>query len=370
MSESLNQEIEACVALLGSGKFEEALPRLAACRAVQPGNPHLPRLMGEALIHLGRYAESAPLLMESLKLQPGLAALRALAYAVREGGDPADIDRLCRRYEALAEGDYDLLGLWGYALNRVGRPAEAEPRLRRALELKPDFAMAHHNLACSLTQLGRMEEAVAAFSAFARPWTGTTAQSHSVQALDAVATNYDGNTLHQYFSDRLLRLMQQTCPGRRMGRVLELGTGTGLLASRLPASATRVDGVELSSAMLAQARARGVYHSLIEGALPGILETVEGPYDTILSSCVLYHFADLDPFFAQAVRLLAPDGVFAFSVDPMTDDHDIGITHAGEYAHSRAYLRRLAVAHGLREAAMEVDLHRGPPGFWCVFRTD
>lgn len=369
MTENLNREIEACVALLGAGQFTDALPRLAVCRAAQPDNPHLPRLMGEALIHMGRHAEAAQLLMESLRLGPGLAALRALAYTVREAGDISDIDRLCRRYEVLVDQDYDLLGLWGYALNREGRPGEAEPRLRRALELKPDFVMAHHNLACSLTQMGRMEEAVSAFSAFVGPWDGLAAPTHALQALDAVAKDYDGNTLHQYFSGRLLRLVQETFPGRRMGRVLELGTGTGLLATRLPASATRVDGIELAPAMLAQARARGAYHTLIEGALPDALDKMEGPYDTILSSCVLYHFADLEPFFAQAARLLVSEGCFAFSVDPLTDDREVGITHAGEYAHSRGYLRRLAAAHGLREAMITVDLHRGPPGFWCAFRT-
>lgn len=368
MTAALDHEIEACVALLGAGGYAEALTRLAACRAAQPDNPHLPRLMGEAMIHLGRHAEAAPLLVDSLRLQPGLAALRALAYVVREAGNPADIDQLCRRFEALVQQDFDLLGLWGYTLNRLGRPTEAEPVLRRSLALKPDFAMAHHNLACCLTQQGRMEEAVAAYASFLRPWNGGEAVPHGVEALDAVARGYDGNTLHQSFSERLVRLHQETFPGRRLRRVLELGTGTGLLASRLPASATQVDGIELSPAMLAQARARGVYQTLIQGALPGVLETVEGPYDSILSSCVLYHFADLEPFFRQAARLLAGDGVFAFSVDPTTDDHDIAMTHAGEFAHSRTYLRRLAAAHGLREVVIEVDLHRGPPGFWCAFR--
>ena len=47
-----------------------------------------------------------------------------------------------------------------HSLN-LGNPEEAEARLRRAIELKPDYAEAHYNLANALGAQGKLEEAVA-----------------------------------------------------------------------------------------------------------------------------------------------------------------------------------------------------------------
>ncbi|EME70931.1 methyltransferase [Paramagnetospirillum caucaseum] len=368
MSEGLEQDIELSVNLIRAGRLDDALALLERCRAAQPDNPNIPRLIGEALVHAGRNLDACAPLVASLRLQPTPPGLRALLIAQFNLNDNQGIIDGCSHFRDMAWEDADIVGLWGFALNNTGRFAEAVDVLRRALELHPDAFKPRRNLSFSLAYLGRMEEAVEAFGGALPPWGGGGEETRPVEQLDAVAQGYDANSLHDSFSVRLLRLYMETFPGRRLKRVLELGTGTGLLASRLPASATRVDGVELSPAMLAQARARKVYDLLIEGAMPGILASVEGPYDTILSSCVLYHFADLRPFFAEAARLLEPGGAFAFSVDCMVDAHEIAVTNPGEYAHSRPYLRRLAVATGFREAAIEIDVHRGPPGFWCAFK--
>ena len=47
---------------------------------------------------------------------------------------------------------------------------------------------------------------------------------------------------------------------------------------------------------------------------------------------------------------------------------EIGVSGEGEYAHSRAYVRRLAAATGFAEIAVRIMAHRGNPGFWWAFR--
>jgi len=66
--------------------------------------------------------------------------------------------------------------------------------------------------------------------------------------------------------------------------------------------------------------------------------------------------------------VLAPSGHLIFSVDPVNDELDIGQSAPGEYAHSRAYIRRLTAGAGLREISITIDVHRAYPGFWCVFQ--
>ena len=58
-------------------------------------------------------------------------------------------------------------------------------------------------------------------------------------------------------------------------------------------------------------------------------------------------------------------------VDPKYYDttvFDIRETCANEYAHSRAYLRRLAEQDGLSVISITVMEHRAYPGLWCVFQ--
>ncbi len=295
------------------------------------------------------------------------ATFNRVLELTRSGAHGEVVD-LCSGLEGPIAADAGILSLWGMACFHLERIAAAAELFQRALDAAPEDRQIRHNLSVALARGGRAEEAVAMFATCAAPWDGGAEDSLPVPTLDAISEDYDGNPLHQYFSQRLLGLHQGAFPGRRLRRVLELGVGTGLLGTRLPASATTVTGIELSPAMIAQARERKIYDQLIEGRLPGVLETLDGPFESILSSCVMCYFADLEPFFRHAARLLTADGAFLFSVDPLDDAGEIGVTGPGEYAHSRPYLRRVAEANGFRTVAMEIDVHRGAPGFWCAFK--
>ncbi len=105
----------------------------------------------------------------------------------------------------------------------------------------------------------------------------------------------------------VLRLL----PGPRLGRMLDIGTGTGrmleLLAPRISAGL----GVDASRAMLALARARlakaALAHCAVRQAdmyrLP-----LSGSYDVVLLQMVLHYAEDPDAALAEAARVLAPGG--------------------------------------------------------------
>jgi len=105
----------------------------------------------------------------------------------------------------------------------------------------------------------------------------------------------------------VLRLL----PGSRLGRMLDIGTGTGrmleLLAPRISAGL----GVDASRAMLALARARlakpALAHCAVRQAdmyrLP-----LSGGYDVVLLQMVLHYAEDPGAALAEAARVLAPGG--------------------------------------------------------------
>ncbi len=101
-------------------------------------------------------------------------------------------------------------------------------------------------------------------------------------------------------------------PGAHLGRVLDIGTGTGRLLEVLAPRVTSGLGVDASRAMLALARTRlskpGLGHCSVRQAdmyrLP-----LTGGYDVVVLQMVLHHAEDPAAALAEAARVLAPDGL-------------------------------------------------------------
>jgi tetratricopeptide (TPR) repeat protein len=100
------------------------------------------------------------LLARALEFDPSNAAVvYELANVLRGLGRNGEALELFLRYARLVPDDYQGLGQIGNCLADLGRFAEAESYLRRALELVDD-ATTHYSLGFVLTRLGRAAEAV------------------------------------------------------------------------------------------------------------------------------------------------------------------------------------------------------------------
>lgn len=108
----------------------------------------------------------------------------------------------------------------------------------------------------------------------------------------------------------------------RFGRGIDLGCGTGLMGERLRDLTDRLEGVDLSGRMLAEARRKGIYDHLEKAELVDCLSRDAGGADLIVAADVLNYVGALGPALTAAGRALAPGGLLAFSLE----------THAGEAA--------------------------------------
>ena len=135
----------------------------------------------------------------------------------------------------------------------------------------------------------------------------------------------------------------------RDAAVLDAGCGTGLCAPLLRPFASRLEGVDLSSGMLARAHARGSYDALHHAELTAFLEAGPARWDIICSADTLNYFGDLEPVFKAAEQALRPGGVIVATVEVLTDsDAPMRLEVHGRYAHSRAYLESALQGAGLR----------------------
>ncbi len=122
----------------------------------------------------------------------------------------------------------------------------------------------------------------------------------------AAVYDHDGNPL-QALEGPVVRAAVGDARGLR---VLDLGCGTGRHSLWLAASGVKVTAVDFSEGMMAEARgkpgAAGV--RFVAHDLHTPLPFADGAFDLVVSGLVLEHLRELEGFFAEARRVLAPGG--------------------------------------------------------------
>lgn len=166
---------------------------------------------------------------------------------------------------------------------------------------------------------------------------------------------------------------------RPWGRALDFGCGLGRLSQALARHFARVDGVDISEAMVAQARShdrshgRVRYHVNVANTLP----FEDASFDLVYSNIVLQHIdrANALAYIAEFVRVLMPGGLVIFSL-PSRHREAGDASHATPVAAAGGTLfiemnpiPRAEVEACLRQAgARLVHVHDYPvagPGYEC-----
>lgn len=98
----------------------------------------------------------------------------------------------------------------------------------------------------------------------------------------------------------------------RLGRVLDVGCGSGGVGRALRARAERLVGIELDDAAAAQARE--TYDEVLVGDVASTLAELDPPFDTILAYDVLEHLADPAAVLRGLRGVAAPGALLHVSV--------------------------------------------------------
>jgi ubiquinone/menaquinone biosynthesis C-methylase UbiE len=132
----------------------------------------------------------------------------------------------------------------------------------------------------------------------------------STSHFDDIATAYDQSLpahVVEHYVRKRTRFVLEHCP---RGQVLDVGCGTGLLATQLAGAGYDVTGVDASEGMLEVLRARTSEVESVRGsgtALPFADDT----FDLVLSVAVMHHIADSGEVrraLAEMVRVAKPSG--------------------------------------------------------------
>lgn len=354
-----------------AGRLDAARTCFEASLAHAPGRASVLANLGITLYRLLRWQEAVTVLQQAVAADPAQTdAWFALGLSLEAQAQWAGAAAALEQGLALAPTRADLWMACGRCHANAGRMDAALNAFERVLEIDPGTAAAWSARGGVLRDLGRLDEAGRCFEKAIA--LGADAELHAyylaaVRGAGSPAAPpraYVETLFDQYSVDFQAHLVDQLhyrghewllrpliVSRSRYRSVLDLGCGTGLCGPLIAPFADAIDGVDLSAAMLAQARALGVYRELVHEDLTTFLAQTSRRADLVLAADVFIYVGELDAVFDAVRRLLEPGGCFAFTVELAPDSDDFSLLPSLRYAHSEAYIRRLAGLHGfsLRE---------------------
>lgn len=323
--------------------------------------------LAEALIASGKAGKAALDLQARLAAgRGGLLARLTLVKAFLAAGDTDGALAQAREAVSLNPDVAVAVMALGEALLGAEALPAAIAELQRALRLDPDLARARVLIATAWLNAGEADKALENLRALENPPPEMLAACAAIKAaprsdpgyvrhlFDQFSADYDERMIGQlaYAAPQILfDLAGMVMAGRDKLAILDLGCGTGLAGAVFRPLAVRLDGVDLSPAMIEKARARGIYDGLQVADLQKALAVGDPRYDLILAADTLVYLGDLEPVFQAVGRRLLPDGYFLFTVEK-AEGTGFELGPKRRWRHSEAYLRGLAEQNGLALAGL------------------
>jgi len=276
---------------------------------------------------------------------------------------------------------------WAIDHARRGDFLAAADILAQTVELAPGFATAWFALGAIRDRLGDRAGAVAAFSAardadpedyhgarlhLARLGAGAAtpemSETYVRRLFDQHAPDFDTTMLERldYRGPQLLLGAVQSVAGERLrlGAMLDLGCGTGLGGAAFRPYVDWLVGVDLAPAMVAAARAKGLYDRLATDELVRFLRAEadsQAHFHLVLAADVFVYCGELFSIAAAVASVLAPDGFFAFTVERL-DGPGVQLRETLRYAHSSEHVRDALDRAGLATKILESAATRSEKG--------
>ena len=227
-------------------------------------------------------------------------------------------------------------------LHSKGDLAAAADLFEQAIELAPDFTSASFTLGEIREQLGQPDAALRRSGARANPTPrtgmvrGPRLMRLGADQLGEMPKGYVQTLFNQYaprFEAALIGDLGYRAPQLLFKAVLsvrikakkpaffkraiDLGCGTGLGAAAFAKEVDYFIGIDLSPGMIEEARAIGLYAELeVADMVEGLRARPDASANLLLAADAMCYVGDIAPMLAEAKRVLAPGGVFAFTLSP------------------------------------------------------
>jgi predicted TPR repeat methyltransferase len=427
---TLEEAVSLAILLQKNEQFGEAQEVYRRVLEIRPDHPRALHYAGVLAHQQGREGEALTLIERSLALVPDQADWHSnLGIVLQSSGRLDDAISSYRRAIAIDPSHANAYSNLGVLLRAIGQPVEAEAAYREAIQLNPEHIDAYTNLGILLNGLKRTEEAAACYckvitlrpkhrearkllavahctlgevdkavsileewleeepeNAIARHMlaacTGRDVPERASNAFieatfDSFASSFESKLERlSYRAPALIEAMLKDSGLEAANRleVLDAGCGTGLCGAIVAPFARRLVGVDLSEGMLAHAKDKNVYHTLVKAELTEYLRDHTEAFDLIVLADTLVYFGDLKDVIAALAGALRPNGLVVFTLEQAVGNSagvDYRLELHGRYSHDQVYVERLLTSSGLQSKIIHADLRTeaGAPVQGMVIRA-
>ena len=378
------------------GRNEEALALIARSVALVPDQADWYSNLGIVFQSEHRLDPAIDSYRRAIAIDPSHAnAHNNLGVLLRATGQPIEAEAAYRAAIRLNPEHIDAYTNLGILLNGLKRTEEAAACYCKAITLRPKHPEARKLLALAHCTLGQIGEATKILEEWLEEEPGNPIARHMLAActgrdvparasngfvettFDSFAASFEVKLASlSYRAPALVAAMLEDCslePSHRLD-VLDAGCGTGLCGALVAPFARRLVGVDLSEGMLAHAKDKNVYHTLVKAELSEYLRDNNEAFDLIVSADTLVYFGDLKGVIAAFAGALRPNGFFVFTLEHAVEDSanvDYRLELHGRYSHARAYVEQLLTLSGLQSKIIQAELRMeaGAPVLGLVIRA-
>jgi ubiquinone/menaquinone biosynthesis C-methylase UbiE len=250
---------------------------------------------------------------------------------------------------------------------------QSQPRVSRHLKILADAGVLERRkegswVFLALAGPGRVEPMFALIDAWADPATlalfaADSARTETIRVERAEAANrYFASHAEVWDQIRSLHVAESevekaigaALPGRLLGRLVDVGTGTGRMIELFAPRAAEAIGIDRSSDMLRLARAKleaaGIQSSLRQGDMYA-LPLADGAADSVIIHQVLHYAHSPAAAIAEAARVLSPGGTLLVVDFAAHEREELRVTDA----HIRLGFEDEVMAAWFAAADLEVD---------------
>ena len=247
----------------------------------------------------------------------------------------------------------------GVALMALGHLQEATLHFEQLLSLSPHHA-ALNNLAAIAIRLNQKDLAITRLQQALDLDPNDTASLHMLNALEGKAhsthqsTDYATNLFNNYalqYDDHMQQHLQYQIPQHLMeichklainhlDLTLDIGCGTGLCGAVLRPLTKQLIGVDIAAKMIAQAKNKHLYDTLIASEITAFLQQNQTNYNLIVAADTLPYFGELETLFTAINLRLVSNGYFIFSTEISTTD-PWQLQASARFSHHKDYLQTL-----------------------------
>jgi predicted TPR repeat methyltransferase len=378
------------------GRLEDAEVSNKRAIAIKPDYAEAHFNLGNTLQELGRLEDAEISYKKAIAIKPDYAEAHSnLGNTLQELGRLEDAEISYKKAIAIKPDYAEAHSNLGNTLQELGRLEDAETSYKKAIAIKPEYAEAHSNLGNTLKELGRLEDAETSYKkAIAFKPDYAEKLSHAIasisglnpaRATDAYVSNLFDDYAKKFESNLVGKLNYKTptiiadllrpiiSPINQQFDILDLGCGTGLAGEALISIAKTLVGIDISKEMLGIAKAKNIYHRLIQDEIHHALsQELSASFDLVVSSDVFVYIGDIKAIFDKVYDVLKVGGFFAYSTEALYPaSHgkeefllDYKLNQNGRYAHSSKYLLGLIDSSQftlhMREVA-QIRIEKGQP---------